>query len=125
VSGSISSDGSTAVYVRLTDRAVARTRSVGDVNIDVDYTGEPVGVEVPDALAVTLDGQPTVNSQLAVAHLAAVLHPIVAGYVAALPRLQRACLPAGFADTLPADLAAVLVPMVDAAVSARLAEDMS
>jgi uncharacterized protein YuzE len=45
-----------ALYFRLTDAKVADTRCVGErmrVNVDVDASGEPVGVEILDPLSFT------------------------------------------------------------------------
>lgn len=47
-----------AVYVKVSDKDIVKTHcNAGDtVNVDVDYYGVPVGVEVLGALSVTVDG---------------------------------------------------------------------
>jgi hypothetical protein len=47
------------IYVRLTDEPVVKTHHHSDntLNVDVDYYGVPVGVEILGAIGVEVDGR--------------------------------------------------------------------
>ncbi len=52
---------------------------------------------------------------------AALLRPVVARHIAALPALSRMCLPDGFVEDLPADLASVLASVIRAVLAEQSA----